>query len=216
MEITVSSRHTEVSDALRSTTEDKIARLTRFLEGMDRAEVHFSEERNPRITDKEICEVTLEGHGHHVRAKVAAPDGFVAVDRAVEKLEHQLHKLKTRLLRRSHSGARRTDGAVPPVDLGGVIEDLGAGDGSGHGPGGDGSAHRADGAPPGATGEVAGGPRIVKTKAFDMKPMAPEEAALQMDLLGHTFFFFSNAETGRAAVVYCRDDGDVGLIDDAG
>jgi putative sigma-54 modulation protein len=56
-------------------------------------------------------------------------------------------------------------------------------------------------------------PRIVKTKSFQMKPMTPEEAALQMDLLGHDFFFFMSAETERATVVYRRDDGDIGLID---
>jgi putative sigma-54 modulation protein len=57
--------------------------------------------------------------------------------------------------------------------------------------------------------------RIVKTKQFAMKPMTPEEAALQMDLVGHDFFFFTNSDTDRAAVVYRRDDGDVGLIDEA-
>ena len=102
MEITVSSRHTEVSELLRASTIDKIGRLGRFLEGMDRAEVHFSEHQHRRVADKEVCEVTLVGHGHHVRCKVSAPDGFAAVDKAVEKLEHQLHKLKTKLLRRSH------------------------------------------------------------------------------------------------------------------
>jgi putative sigma-54 modulation protein len=55
--------------------------------------------------------------------------------------------------------------------------------------------------------------KIVKTKQFDIKPMTPEEAALQMDLLGHEFFFFTNAETGRAAVVYRRNDANIGLID---
>jgi putative sigma-54 modulation protein len=58
-----------------------------------------------------------------------------------------------------------------------------------------------------------GSPRIVKTKQFSIKPMTPEEAALQMDLLGHDFFFFTNADTMRAAVVYQRDDGQIGLID---
>jgi putative sigma-54 modulation protein len=48
-----------------------------------------------------------------------------------------------------------------------------------------------------------------------MKPMTPEEAVLQMELLGHSFYFFSNAETGRSAVVYHRRAGDVGLIDEA-
>jgi ribosomal subunit interface protein len=102
VEITVSSRHVEVSTSLRSACEEKIGRLSKLVNGMDRAEVHFSEEKNPRISDKEVCEVMMEGHGHVVRAKVAAPDRFAAVDAAVEKLEHQLHKLKTKLLRRSH------------------------------------------------------------------------------------------------------------------
>ena len=53
----------------------------------------------------------------------------------------------------------------------------------------------------------------MKTKQFDIKPMTPEEAALQMELLGHDFFFFTNAETERAAVVYRRGDGHIGLID---
>ena len=96
MDITISSRHADLSDALVATTKEKIGRLDRFGRGMERAEVHFSEERNPRIPDREICEVWMDGHGQRVRCRVSAPDGFVAVDRAVEKLEHQMHKLKTR------------------------------------------------------------------------------------------------------------------------
>ena len=57
------------------------------------------------------------------------------------------------------------------------------------------------------------GPRIVKTKRFAAKPMDPEEAALQMDLLGHAFFLFTNTETGNAAVLYRRNDGQLGLIE---
>src|SRR4051794_5588551 len=107
MRVSVSSRHTELSDALRSAATDKIGRLDRFLEGMDRAEVHFAEERTKRVTDREICEVTLEGHGHHIRCKVSAPDGFAAVDLAVEKLETQLSRLKTRLRRKGGVNGRR-------------------------------------------------------------------------------------------------------------
>ena len=186
MEITVSSRHTEVSELLRESTVEKIGRLGRFLEGMDRAEVHFSEEHTRKAADKEVCEVTLVGHGHHVRCKVSAPDGFAAVDLAVEKLEHQLHKLKTKLLKRTHSNGKRANGngSAPTTD-----------------------ASRDD--------DADARPRIVKTKAFQIKPMTPEEAILQMDLMGHDFFFFTNADTERAAVVYRRDDGDVGLIDQA-
>jgi putative sigma-54 modulation protein len=61
--------------------------------------------------------------------------------------------------------------------------------------------------------EVDGERRIVRTKRFAIKPMTPDEAVLQMELLSHDFFFFANAETARPAVVYRRADGDFGLID---
>ncbi len=57
------------------------------------------------------------------------------------------------------------------------------------------------------------GAQIVKTKRFEMKPMTAEEAALQMDMLGHGFYFFLNGATNQHCVVYRRRDGDVGLIE---
>jgi putative sigma-54 modulation protein len=204
VEITVSARHTEVSSVLRAAVEEKIGRLSRFLEGMDRADVHFTEEKNPRIADKEVCEVTLEGHGHHVRCKVAAPDGFAAIDAAVAKLEHQLHRLKTKLKSRQQGGRRAAvagngHGVVPGAaddDLEGILSG--------------GLAVAVD------EGELDEGPQIVKTKKHALKPMTPAEAVLQLELVEHDFWFFTNADTGRAAVLYRRTDGNLGLIDDAG
>lgn len=54
---------------------------------------------------------------------------------------------------------------------------------------------------------------IVKVKRFEIKPMTPEEATLQMELLGHDFYVFINAETGKTAVVYKRKDKDYGIIE---
>jgi putative sigma-54 modulation protein len=199
--VTVSRRHTEVPESLRVMAEEKIGRLARFVDGLDHAEVHFWEHKNPRIADKEVCEVTIEGHGHHVRCKVQAPDGFQAVDRACDKLEHQLHKLKTKLTRR-YQGAPKAYKKVGA--LGSVITELPPAD-------------EADAAPDEAAHEVAvpaghAPPRIVKSKRFAMRA---EEAVERMELVGHGFFFFTNIETSRAAVVYRRDDGDIGLIDEA-
>lgn len=203
MDIAIRSRNVEVSAALRNTVEEKVTRLTRYLDGMERADVVFSEERNPRIADKEVCEVTMHGHGHIVRAKAAASDAFAAVDRVVDKLEHRMEKLKGKLIGRSHP---RRHGSVefaarsaPDTE---EAEDAGF----------DGRALD-DAFDDGLDGSRVVQARIVKTKQFAIKPMTPEEAALQMDLLGHDFFFFTNAETGRAAVVYRRADGDIGLID---
>lgn len=198
VQVTVSRRHTEVSDSLRVMAEEKIGRLARFVEGLDYAEVHFSEHKNPRIADKEVCEVTIEGHGHHVRCKVQAPDGFQAIDKAYDKLEHQLHKLKTKL-RQRYQGAPKAKKGVDSLGAVIVLDDAPVE------------------APPEEEAAVVpeDGPQIVKSKRFAMFPMSAQEAAQRMDLIGHGFFFFTNSETSRSAVVYRRDDGHVGLIDEA-
>ncbi|GAB4116768.1 MAG: ribosome-associated translation inhibitor RaiA [Candidatus Caldatribacteriota bacterium] len=56
-------------------------------------------------------------------------------------------------------------------------------------------------------------PLIVKTKKFALKPMSVEEAAMQMDLLGHSFYVFANDLTNRVNVIYKRKDGNFGLIE---
>ena len=56
-------------------------------------------------------------------------------------------------------------------------------------------------------------PMIVKMKQFAVKPMTPEEAVLQLELIGHDFFVFRNSELGEVAVVYRRRDGNYGLIE---
>lgn len=55
--------------------------------------------------------------------------------------------------------------------------------------------------------------KIVRTKKFDIKPMYPEDACIQMELLGHNFFVFNNAETGQVNVVYKRKGDTYGLIE---
>ena len=56
-------------------------------------------------------------------------------------------------------------------------------------------------------------PTVVKTKRFNMKPMHPDEAALQLELVGHEFYVFLNAESDAVAVIYRRRDGNLGVIE---
>ena len=58
-------------------------------------------------------------------------------------------------------------------------------------------------------------PQIIRTKRFDLKPMLPEEAVMQMELLDKQFFIFANAGSGHVNVIYKRRDGNVGLIEPA-
>src|SRR3954454_19113382 len=97
LDVVVRTRNIEVPEGIRAVTREKVSRLTRFLDGMDHAEVVFSEERNPRISEKERCEVTMAGHGHFVRAKAHGVDQLAAVHRVVDKLEHQIVRLKGKL-----------------------------------------------------------------------------------------------------------------------
>lgn len=195
MEVSISSRHTPVTPKLEEVVREKIGSLDRFLDGLDEAEVHFEEARNPRISDKETCEVTVQGHGYHVRCKVDAPDPFTAVDIATAKLERQIRKLRTKLERRHHG--RGASIRHEPVALDTEVEtevEIEAED----------------------EDQDEWGHKIVKSKRFHLGPLTPEEAAEKMDLMSHGFFFFINRDTGRSAVVYRREDGDVGLIDEAG
>ena len=195
MDVSISARHVNITPRLEEVVQEKIGQLDRFLEGLDSADVHFDEARNPRIADKETCEVVLEGHGHHLRCKVNAPDPYTAVDLATAKLERQIRKLRTKLERRRH-GRGETIRANSVADLG--------------------AATLPEDGEPVEEEHAEEPPKIVKTKRFHLGPLTPDDAVLKMELLGHGFFFFINKETDRSAVVYMRDDGDVGLIDEAG
>lgn len=185
MDVTISSRHTKVSEKLENVTREKIGRLDKYLEGLDRAKVHFSEHHNPRIADKEVLEVSLEGHGHHVRCKVAAPDGYRALDLAVAKLERQLRKLKTKVNNRNHGGVKHD---LPPV----LRPSQAA-----------------------AIPQAERQPTLVKVKQFELQEMTAQEAIVELDIVGHDFYYFIDSHTGRTAVLYVRDDGDYGLIEQA-
>ena len=191
MDVSISARHVTITPRLEEVIHEKIGQLDRYLDGLDYAGVHFDEAQNPRIADKEFCEVHLKGHGHHLRCKVHAPDPFTAIDLAEAKLERQIRKLRTKIQRRHHGTGQsiRTNEAPMMTDVEvEVIEEV-------------------------DTEETL--PEIVRTKRFHLAPLTPVEAVEKMEELGHGFFFFINRDTSRSAVVYKRDDGNVGLIDEA-
>lgn len=188
MQILITGRKVEVPDAVRTAVERKIGSLDRFVGDLDRAEVVFREEKNPRISEREQVEVTLLGHGHQIRASVAGVDQLQAIDLAVEKLGKQLRKLKTRAVRRHRPNLHREESHHPLTKL---EHDLGESE----------------------SAEDDAGPRIVRRKTFDLDLMVPDDALVRMELLDHDFYLFVNADSGKPSVVYLRDDGDAGLIE---
>lgn len=199
MQITFKSRNLVLTDRLKSVTSEKISRLTKYLDGMDHADVTFFEEKNKRIAAHEGCEVVLFGHGHYVRAKATSSDSFAALDLVIDKLTHQLTKLKGRVVTRHHShshhnGVAKVNGVKVPKGSTAVLD-------------------RPLVEPAAEVDDTVA--RIVRKKQFVIEPMTPDEASLKLDLLQHDFFLFTNSETGLAAVLYRREDGHLGLIDAA-
>jgi putative sigma-54 modulation protein len=187
MDIEVRGKNRPVPSRLKYAAQEKVARIAKFTHDAGRVEVDFSESKNPRVAASQLCEITLHLKRHFVKAHAAAPEPEAALDLALDKLEHQVSRIKDKRVSRSHP-RRRT--VVDGNDA--AISDFG---------------DEAD------TDTDA---RIVKTKRFSTKPMDPEEAVLQMDLLGHDFFLFTLADSGRAAVIYRRRDGELGLIEASG
>jgi putative sigma-54 modulation protein len=195
MDIVVRGRNLRVPSRLRAVAREKLAKISRFTHDVGRVEVDFSELRNPRVGDNQVCEVTVHLKRHFVKAHAAAREPEAALDLVVDKVEHQVARIKEKRVSRLHPRRRglHPAGADLPIEEPTLIPD-------------DEELETEEDT------EV----RIVKTKQFEIKPMTPEEAALQMELLGHDFFLFTNAENGHAALLYRRRDGDLGLIETTG
>jgi putative sigma-54 modulation protein len=182
MDVVVRGKNRPVPTRLRARAEEKVARIARLTHDAGQVEVDFSVLRNPRVADRHVCEVTVHLKRHFVKAHASAAEPEAALDVVVDKVEHQLARIKERRVTRSHAGR-----------------------GNGHVEGDDDDGWELE--------DDDEGPRIVKRKRFTTKPMDPEEAALQMELLGHAFFLFTNTENGHAALLYRRNDGALGLIE---
>ena len=194
MEVVVRGKNLEIPAALREDATEKLSRVSRFVHDVTRIDVEFTDVKSRRVADHSLCEVLVHVKHHLLKAHAAAVDPQTALDLVVDKIEHQAERLKKKRVRRS----RPRHPNLHPAAVGAP----------GTGTEGDFEESESDGEHEDAL--------IVKTKSFTIKPMAPEEAALHMDLLSHDFYFFTNAETGRAAVIYRRRDGHLGLIEAAG
>jgi putative sigma-54 modulation protein len=198
----VLTRNCDVNSRLRDHCEEKLLNLGRFWPRVDDAIVRFSQERGTIS-----AEVTLISGGMITRAEERADDMRQAFDFAVDKVERQLNRYKKKTQTQQRRQNNRDDVAgtiIHPVDpvvaLNNGVELPGPALSNGNG-----AAQAED------NGEDE--QEMVRVKRFALKPMSPEEAALQMDLLGHEFFVFRDAASNEVSVVYRRRSGGYGLIE---
>ncbi|MFL5806178.1 MAG: ribosome hibernation-promoting factor, HPF/YfiA family [Roseiflexaceae bacterium] len=185
MELIVKSRSGKVSERQRAYIEEKLSKLGRYLDQISKLTVEVAEEqrRNEGVVHR--AQVTLVGeHGILLRAEQRAGDLYAAVDEVHDTLQRQIRRYKDKHWRRGK--LRRQGGEIVEI-----------------------TQESAEGAAV-EVGEQR--LRIVRTKEFQVKPMFSDEAVEQMELLGHNFFVFRDAETDRINVLYRREDGNYGLI----
>ena len=172
MEIKIHGKNLEVTKALQDYAKKKAAKISKFFEQEPlEVLVTMSVERDTHIVD-----ITVSVDGLLLRGEEKTGDMYASIDGAVNKIERQVHKYKTRINRRLREENRVV--LTSPEET-----------------------------------EEAPEPKIVRTKRFAIKPMSVTEAVMQMDLLGHDFFVFFNAESEEVNVVYKRRSGDYGLIE---
>jgi len=102
MEIVVRGRNRPVPARLRGVAEHKVARIERVARDAHRVEVDFSEERNPRVSESQQCEITLHLKKRLVRAHASAGEPGAALDLALDKVEHQVTRIKEKRIARAH------------------------------------------------------------------------------------------------------------------
>lgn len=128
-------------------------------------------------------EVTIPLPYLTLRAEETSPDLYASIDLVTDKLERQIRKYKTKINRKSREKGLKNLEFTPAE------------------------------AEPADDDDEASKLEVVRTKRVSLKPMDNEEAILQMDMLGHDFFIYEDAETDGVNIVYRRNDGRYGLIE---
>ncbi|GAA2066066.1 ribosome hibernation-promoting factor, HPF/YfiA family [Williamsia deligens] len=193
-ELIVTGRNVEIPDHFRVHVGDKLARVERFDPSIYAFDVELHHERNRRQSKAcQRVEITARGRGPVVRAEACGRNFYAALEEAVDKMQSRLRRTKDR--RRVHHGLRTpTSVAAATAELPPPLD------------GTEQPAWAADLPEPDEPG------RIVRVKDHPAVPMTTDDALYEMELVGHDFFLFHDAETDQPSVVYRRHAFDYGLI----
>ena len=207
MDIVVKGRNVEVPDHYREHVAQKLAPSERLDSRVIRLDVELAHEKNPRQSDRcQRVEITCYSKGPVIRAEASAADFYAALDAAVLRLEARLRKAHDR--RRVHHG-RHTPASVAEATAGlPVSVPVGR-----NGQSADSATETvavldtAEQQPDDDTASL-----IVRDKIHEAEPMTSADALHEMELVGHDFYLYMDADTGLPSVVYRRHGYDYGVI----
>lgn len=169
MKYTIRGQKLEVTDAIRDYAISKIDKMEKYFENPDEVSVKVVFSIRGR---EQKVEITINSINFDLRSEVSHSDMYAAIDLAVDKLEQQMRKFKSKLMSKE-----RVEIIYDDIIDDDVLEE------------------------------------VVKRKKVYLKPMDEEEAIMQMELLGHTFFVFKDIKTEKVNVLYKRLDGAYGVIE---
>lgn len=204
MDVTFRSKNFKLSDDVETHIRKRIERLPRHVDNVLSAEVILSQQPthlNPQGMEYRV-QLTLQTRNNLIRSEVCNAEVLTAVDQALDHLSRQVERQKARYDRKRRHAVGLGKSSADMAERG-IEEELPLS-----------ITERGDGAgstSPGPDAEEETG-SIVRVKSFSVKPMFPEDAIDQMELLGHNFFVFRDAGDERISVLYKRNDGNYGLI----
>ena len=176
IKFSIRGENLEVTDALHSYVEDKVAKIEKYFnenqELIAKVNLKVYREKTAKV------EVTIPLGSITLRAEDVSQDMYGSIDLVVDKIERQIRRNKTKIEKKNRQ--KVATGKIFTADLVEQVEE-----------------------------EV----KVVRTKQVNLKPMDIEEAVLQLELLGHDFFIYTDAKDGKTNVLYKREEGDLGLLE---
>jgi ribosomal subunit interface protein len=199
VDIVVTGRHTQISDRFRAHIEDKLSKVSQLAPRMQRVDVVVSHEPNKRQSKAcDRIEITCHAKGPVVRAEACLDDKYASLDVALEKLLERL--------RRAHDKRRVHRGRHTPESVASATARIAP-------PSGEREAESAEPAEePDRFGAQGNSPIEVREKVHSSVPMTLDQAVHKMELVGHDFFLYYDAETEQPSVVYRRRGWSYGVI----
>jgi putative sigma-54 modulation protein len=190
MKLVLHGKNIEITDAIREYVHQKIEKaVSHFATITTEVDVHLSVNRNPRVTERQVTEVTVYANGTVIRVQEAAEILYASIDLVADKITRKLRKYKEKhfVAKKTHVSLKDRE-VEPELDVAPMDYDL-MGDRSPELP-----------------------EEVVRVKYFHMEPMTVREAWEHLQLVGHDFYMFRNSETSEINVIYQRNHGGYGVL----
>jgi len=184
MRLDITGRHIEVTPALRKFAEEKLIKLERLLEGPVEIHVVLEVEKH-----RQTAEIQVKSRSAFFSGKQETDDLYASINEVADKLERQALKHKEKIHDHKHRKSPRDPEVAAVIEANATPAEA-------------------------ATESILPGPaRIIRSTRRKIKPLSPEDAALELESSGDQVLVFRNAETDRFNVMYRHEDGNFGLVE---